>query len=362
LAEAVDPACAVTGFWEIELKDMGIKVVARMWKASKDLGMFQFVGRGQCKDQNDRTYASLFTESGVSLDACKAACEDSAPCLAFEVTDLGACFLRYSVDDFPPEEPKRWLEEWGDDASGSIHGVTVPFDRYCYRKLDEDAGNPVKGSNGGYWRVMWFPKEDTTFYKQEVSTKEAPLEVGSAQPQDFPDCLRNGATVAASAPFASGLQVIWGLREMFVWAGVPSAKSKDHTWRRLNDTAAWDQTFDQTASRCPNAEDVTELDGQISWLNLALGGLGNCNAGNFLRLSPDTLQLDEGGWKQVVYESFRYGGEVFVRRMLFKRYQAVADEACFRALVDMIWDQRVQLTYAGINARLDASTCMTLVP
>mmetsp|Transcript_83432 Transcript_83432/g.183359 ORF Transcript_83432/g.183359 Transcript_83432/m.183359 type:complete len:406 (-) Transcript_83432:44-1261(-) len=355
----VDSNCALTGFWEVN--EM---IVARLWKAADDYGYFQFVGRGQCANGNGNTSGSWYAESGVDYLDCKTACEESDTCTAFEVTELGACYLRYRAANFDNKvSPASWLTSHsdGDLATGQVSSTVSPYDRYCYRKYSGSSGSGSQASNGGYWRAMFFPKEEEVFEKESKATKEVPLTLTTTQPSEgFSDC--GNAAVGASAPFTSSLNVWWGLRENNFWAGIPSSKVGSITYQTLNDIAAWDQTIIDVNALCPIAKDLSYLTGQWWWTLNGFFGVGDCLNTNFARLSADFAALTASGWNTVKGEDFRYGIEVYLRRMLFAQKLAVADEACFKTLHTYCWTNRASLTYSQVQDLLAASDCMTLIP
>lgn len=354
-AEAVDPLCALNGFWAIDTN-----TVARFWKAPVDLGSFQFVGRGQCADASGRGYAGWSASAGVAMGDCKGTCDADKLCVAFEVADVGSCYLRYSAGAVPKDPPRPALSRWGGDRAGAgpPGRVMQPNDRYCYSRLDDTTSQ----ASGQRWRVMFFPKTAAVFASDTKRTKEAQLAVDTVRPPDFPDCTNAGVTSDAAGPFASGLKVYWGLRESNFWTGLPKVQSASRSWLPTPDIAAWDPTATTLDADCPVAQDLTALSGQLSWVHHALSGVGNCGAQSFPRLTPDTAELGEAGLKQVITEAFRYGLEVYTRRLLMARSKAVADEACFNTLMDSFWNGRKVLTYTTLQAQLDSSACMNLVP
>lgn len=83
-----------------------------------DLGNgFYTVGCGVCKDDEGNT-PRRFVKSATTASACKAACEDSTDCDAYEAEDTGRCHLYYNSGS--PDGA-----DWSEDASGNSKLVTA---------------------------------------------------------------------------------------------------------------------------------------------------------------------------------------------------------------------------------------------
>lgn len=360
LREATDIDCAISGFWKINEE-----IIVRFWKVDWDLSFFHFVGRGQCIDEGTRTYATWYASTGVTFSQCRVACGSSLACLGFEVSDSGACYLRYDADGFPEQAPDPLLSnsDFGDDGTGNIGGTAEPFDRYCYGRPSDGNGQTPAAPDGHYWRVMFFSESGSWAFGDE-GTREGSLDVVRDRPAAFDECSASSPQVSklSDAVFAKDVKVWWGTKEQDVWAGLPSATQAAHTWQMLDDAAAWDHTLLGGGSRCPIAKDVASLVGQLHWVQHALMGLRGCSPMTFARLSPETASLDQGGWLHVLGYNWKFAAEIFIRRLVYQRRQAVANENCFKKLLDNFWDNRSNVTFADVRTGLNASNCMELIP
>lgn len=337
LQQSPDADCALSGFWAI-----GDDVVARFWRMEYDLGLYEYVGRGQCKDGGGRVYGSWSTTSGgATFDQCRMACDASSACVGFEFSEAGVCSVRYDIEGLPLEAPKPFLTEHhdGDDGTGPVVSTSKPWGQVCYRKHPEAASQIAsKSVHGHFWRVMYYPRQGVWAYG-DGGTKEAALEVGEERPEDLQQCKQQAPSTAAKAPFAQGVSVWWGTNEMSMWAGIPTETPSPPTWQGISDIRAWDPSAALGGgSHCPEARDIRRLVGQWQSVQHAVWGWSGCKATEFGRLAPELAELSDDGLLEVIRYRWKFGLEIFIRRVIMAEGYHIVDEDCFQTkLLDKLW-------------------------
>lgn len=187
-----------------------------------------------------------------------------------------------------------------------------------------------------------------------MASQEASVAVGQEQPQPFDKC--SNAPSQAEKPFVHDISIWAGLQELNLWAGLSSSE-QPITWQQVPDAAAWDTAVPQGSSSCPVASNVGHLVGELQSTLHALHGFRSCKVLEAARLTPELERMTAEGWAQVVADDWKFGVEVFLRRLILAQGREVVSEGCFEQLVGDVWSHRRERSFSELTGDVMSSQC-----
>jgi len=182
-------------------------------------------------------------------------------------------------------------------------------------------------SADGAWTAVYYPRSGTWFWGDRGPMEPRNLEVSDGPEPQLPECVKdNVGRSGAVAPLGVPGSSYWGTTEIKMYGGSPLISDSELEWLYLDDAAAWDAT---ASGRCPVAAGVQKLLGQKESEVHGIFGFKYCENHAFVRLSPESADLNASGWSAVAGYHWKFGTDIFLRRMLASRGWRVGNDQDF---------------------------------